>query len=47
VRLEGVSKLSQNKPAPAIAQAAAQLAERSEAGAAEIAGLMAALTQQP
>jgi transcriptional regulator len=46
-RLEGISKLSQNKPAPAIAQAAAQLAKRSEAGAAEIAGLMAALTQRP
>jgi transcriptional regulator len=47
VRLEGVSKLSQNKPAPAIGQAAAALAERSEPGSAEIAALMAALTRQP
>ncbi len=46
-RLEGISKLSQNKSAPAIAQAAAALAERSQPGAAEIAGLMAALTQRP
>lgn len=46
-RLEGVSKLSQNKPAEAIAQAAAALAERSDPGAAEIAGLMAGLTQRP
>ncbi len=46
-RLEGVSKLSQNKPPAAIAQAAAALAERTEPGAAEIAGLMAALTRQP
>lgn len=46
-RLEGVSKLSQNKPAAAIGQAAAALAERPDPGAAEIAGLMAALTQRP
>lgn len=46
-RLEGVTKLSQNKPQPAIAQAAAALAERSDPGAAEIAGLMAGLTQRP
>jgi len=46
-RLEGVTKLSQNKPQPAIAHAAAALAERSDPGAAEIAGLMAGLTQRP
>lgn len=46
-RLEGVSKLSQNKPDQAIDLAAAALAERPEPGSAEIAVLMAALTRRP
>ena len=41
-RLEGISKLSQNKPADEVARLAARLAERPDSGSRRIAGLMTA-----
>jgi len=45
-RLEGTTKLSQNKPAEAIARVAAELAKRDDAGARAIAGRMLRLREE-
>jgi len=45
-RLEGTTKLSQSKPAEAIARVAAELAKRDDAGARAIAGRMLRLREE-